>query len=250
MNFAEEILKLKQVGYSKPMTYIEFLERQIREFKLSQSLKEMTDGERYYAGAHDILARKRTAIGKNGELTELNNLPNNRITDNQYKRLVVQKVNYLLGRPLAVMAKDEKYDALLKKIFNKGFQRLIKNIGEDAINCGIGWLYIYEDGSGELAFKRFKPYEVIPGWADAEHTVLDYAIRLYEIDYYEGTMRKIVEKAEVYDKNGVSYYTLTGGKLRPDEDKAPHGYILSGEKSYNWLKIRLLPLSTMQKRYR
>ncbi len=241
MNFLNQILKLRQAEYSRPMTYPEFIERQIREFKLSQTLREMIDGERYYAGAHDILSRKRTAIGENGELTEIDNLPNNRIIDNQYKRLVAQKVNYLLGRPLAVIGKDKKYDRILKKIFSRQFQRLIKNIGEDAINCGLGWLYVYEDENGSLAFKRFKPYEVIPGWADAEHTILDYAIRLYEIVYYEGTARKIIEKAEVYDRNGVSYFTLEGGKLEPDEDKLPHGYILSGGKSYNWERIPLIP---------
>lgn len=240
MKFSNEVFKLKQAEYSRPMTYVEFLEQQIREFKLSRGLKEMIDGERYFAGAHDILLRKRTAIGENGDLTEINNLPNNRVVDNQYKRLVVQKVNYLLGRPLAAVGGDKKTDAILKGIFNRDFLRLIKNIGEDAINCGIGWLYIYGDENGGLKFKRFKPYEVIPGWADAEHTVLDYAIRLYEVVYYEGTSRKITEKAEVYDKSGVRYFDLVGGRLKPDSDKAAHGYILSGGKSYNWERIPLI----------
>ncbi len=241
MNFTEKMFGIRPVEYSRPMTYTEFFEKQIREFKMSRALREMIEGEKYFAGIHDILFRKRTAIGENGELTEIENLPNNRIIDNQYKRLVVQKVNYLLGRPLAVVAKDKKYDMLLNRYFNKDFQRLMKNIGEDAINCGIGWLYVYENDEGELSFRRFKPYEVIPGWADAEHTKLDYAIRLYELVCYEGRQEKITEKVEIYEKNGVSYYTLVAGKLMPDEDKRPHNYMLSGDKEFNWRKIPLIP---------
>ena len=52
----------------------------------------MLDGEKYYAGGHDILSRVRTVIGEDGELTEVKNLPNNKIVDNQYKKMVDQKL--------------------------------------------------------------------------------------------------------------------------------------------------------------
>ena len=64
----------------------------------SRKYREMKDGNDYYRGKHDILFRQRTAIGENGELTEIHNLPNNRIVDNQYKKLVKQKVNYIISK--------------------------------------------------------------------------------------------------------------------------------------------------------
>ncbi|MBR6401560.1 MAG: phage portal protein [Firmicutes bacterium] len=222
------------------MTYTEYIGRQIREFKCSQTLKEMLDGEKYFAGAHDILKRRRTVIGGDGEPVPVDNLPNNRVVDNRYKRLVTQKNNYLLGRPLAVYSENREYDKLLNEIFNKDFQRLMRNIGEDALNCGLGWMHVYIGQDGKLCFRRFKPYEIIPAWADAEHTVLDHAIRIYEIVCYEGRKSRIEEKIELYDKNGVTYYKMSGGRLVPDEDRQPHCYMSCGGMDYNWQRIPLI----------
>ena len=186
----------------------QYIVKELNRFKLSQKRREMLDGEKYYAGAHDILIRNRTAIGADGELEVLKNVPNNRIVDNQYKKLVDQKNNYLLGQPFSIQCDNEIYAKLLKKVFNKKFQRLLKSIGEDALNCGIAWLFIYYDNNGELAFKRLKPFEVLPGWTDSEHTQLDYAVRIYEVIKYEGHTEKVIEKVEVYDDKGISYIEL------------------------------------------
>ena len=77
------------------MTDKEFVEREISRFKASRKRREMLTGERYYRGQHDVLWKIRQAIGEDGELTEIKNLPNNRVIDNQYKKMVIQKVNYL-----------------------------------------------------------------------------------------------------------------------------------------------------------
>ncbi len=225
----------------KPMTYIEFLERQIAEFKASPVFKAMLDGEKYYVGLHDILLRKRTVIGANGEPVEVENLPNNRIVDNQYKRLVGQKVNYIAGQPIVFHTEDDEYTKQLKTIYGKSFQRMFKNVVEDSLNCGLGYIYVYVDESGNIAFRRFKPYEVIPGWADAEHTELDYLLRLYEIVYYEGRTEKRITKAELYDKDGIKYFVLEGGQLKPDTDKVNETYIQAGAEGYNWEKIPVVP---------
>lgn len=227
----------------------EFIELEISRFKVSQRRKEMIDGEKYYEGKHDILKRQRTIIGENGKLEVVENLPNNRIVDNQYGKMVDQKKNYLLGQPVVFNTDHELYGKSLKKIFNKRFQRLIKNVGEDSLNCGIGWIMPFYNEHGEFTFKRFKPYEIIPGWADADHTYLDYAIRIYEVIAYEGRKEKVVEKVEVYDENGIYRFILEGGKLTPDEipfsnyfttiDEVDDDQII--EQGWNWQKIPLIP---------
>lgn len=224
----------------KPMTYIEFIERQIGEFRASPVRKNMIDGVRYYAGEHDILQRKRSIIGEDGDLVAVENLPNNRVVDNQYKRLVQQKVNYLAGQPIAFHSDNEAYNKCLSGIFDKGFLRMFKNIVEDSLNCGIAFMYIYLDENGEIAFKRFRPFEVIPGWADSEHTKLDYFIRLYEVIYYEGRTEKTVTKAELYDKEGIRYFELKGSQLVPDPDKRDEVYLSDGVNGYNWERIPIV----------
>lgn len=226
----------------------EFIELEISRFKVSQRRKEMIDGEKYYEGKHDILKRQRTIIGENGKLEVVENLPNNRIVDNQYGKIVDQKKNYLLGQPVVFNTDHELYGKSLKKIFNKRFQRLIKNVGEDSLNCGIGWIMPFYNEHGEFTFKRFKPYEIIPGWADADHTYLDYAIRIYEVIAYEGRKEKVVEKVEVYDQNGIYRFILEGGKLVPDEIPFSNYFTTIDEddeqvieQGWNWQKIPLIP---------
>ena len=224
----------------------QYIVNEINQFKISQRRKEMLDGEKYYAGKHDILSRKRTVIGEKGELEEVKNLPNNRIVDNQYKKMVDQKNNYLLGQPISVQCENEQYAKLLKRMFNKKFQRLLKSVGEDSLNCGIGWLFVHYNEHGEFTFKRLKPFEVIPGWKDAEHTILDYAIRIYEVIAYEGTQTKVIQKVEVYDDKGITFFELSdGGSLKPVEPFVQNYFTITdedgSETGYNWTKIPLIP---------
>lgn len=249
-NFADfwkaKLKRLVNVNVSNALTDEKFITEEIRRFKISKRRRDMLDGERYYIGNHDILSRKRTVIGQNGELEEVYNLPNNRIVDNQYKKMVDQKSNYLLGQPISIQSDNEQYSKYLKQIFNKKFLRLMKNIGEDSLNSGIAWLFIYYNDFGELTFRKFNPYEIIPGWADVEHTVLEYAIRIYSVIVYEGKKEKLVEKVEVYDDTGINYFELSGnGSLKPVEPYHQDYFTMIDsdgiEQGYNWSKIPLIP---------
>lgn len=245
VNAATKFSNILKENATIRITDTQFIEQEIRRFKFSKRRKEMLDGERYYIGQHDILLRKRTMIGENGDLEEVTNLPNNRIVDNQYKKMVDQKNNYLLGQPLSIKCDNDDYSKILKKILNKKFLRLMKNVGEDSLNDGIGWLFAYYDEHGEFTFKRFKPYEIIPGWADADHTKLEYAIRIYEVITYQGTFERIIEKVEVYDDTGINYFELSdGGSLKPCEPYHQDYFTIIDneiEQGYNWSRIPLIP---------
>lgn len=236
--------KIKEV-FSKKIysdNRLEYYEREIEKFKTSTKFSDMVAGEKYYEGKHDILQRKREVIGPDGTLQEVLNLPNNRVVDNQYKKMVNQKTNYLLGQPITITSENEEYNKLLKSIFNKKFLRRIKNIGEDSLNNGIAWLYIYYDENGKIAFKKFKPSEIIAGWKDAEHTELEYVIRVYGVLEYKNKQEKAVEKVEIYTSDGIDYYTLHKGKLVFCEHQS-YIMVTSGEnvESYNWSKIPIIP---------
>lgn len=248
-NMLSETARINNIviqGAKTRMTDKQFLEREIDKWKKSPKRKAMITGEKYYAGEHDILKRKRTVIGKDGLLQEVENLPNNKIVDNQYAKMVDQKVNYLLGKPLTFDTENKQYEDALKKVFNKRFQRILKNLGEDSLNGGIGWLYPYYNDAGELIFKKFEPYEIIPFWKDADHTILDAAVRLYEMEAYEGTTEKIIEKVEVYDAKGIQRFELNNGNLIPDVENPSSTHMVlvdadGKEAGYNWGKIPLIP---------
>lgn len=219
---------------------------EIKEFLISTKRRNMINGEKYYDGKHDILKRKRTVIGEDGKLEEIDNLPNNRIVDNQYQKMVDQKNNYLLGQPFSIQTNNDIYADLLKNIFNKKFRKLLKNIGEDSLNAGIGWLFIYYNEHGQFTFKKFKPYEVIPVWKDSEHTELDYAIRMYVTIKLEKKKKKYIDHVEVYNQEGIYHFIYEGGKLIPDSKKSFENYftIIDGKgniQGYNWTRIPLIP---------
>ena len=224
------------------MTDKEFVEREIANFKASRKRREMLTGERYYRGDHDVLYKKRQAIGEDGELMEVKNLPNNRVMDNQYKKMVIQKVNYLVGQPITFQSENKQFMDELKKMFGRKFMKLLKRIGTDAQNEGIVWIYPTYDDDGCLIFKKFKGHEIIPGWRDADHTILDYAIRIYAMIDYSGTENeKIVEKVEIYDETGISYFQLDGGHIVPEEPFHEAYFTVEGVHPFNWTKIPLIP---------
>ena len=57
----------------------------------------------------------------------------------------------------------------------------MRNIGEDSLNEGIAWLYVYYDEKGVFSLKRFKGYEIIPGWKDADEILRYCDQKLYEL---------------------------------------------------------------------
>lgn len=233
--------KIIKKGAESGITELRFIELEIARWKRSPERKAALIGERYYRGKHDALKRRRQGIGEGGQLVDLPNLPNNRVVDNQYAKMVDQKVNYLLGKPLTFDSKNDLYAEKLKGIFNRQFQRTFRNMGEACMNGAIGWLYpcIID---GVLKFTTFKAHEVLPFWADREHTWLDYAVRLYEVEVYEGMNHRVAEKAEIYRATGIEYYDLVNGSLIPDTTRENQAYMYSGEgiKPYNWGRIPLI----------
>lgn len=231
------------------MNDIRFLEKEIQKWKVSPIRKDMILAERYYQGDQDILHTPRKVINEKGELEPVKNLPDNRIVDNQYQKAVDQKKNYLLSKPFSIVTEKEPYAEALKSVFDKQFMRSLKRVAGDSINGGIGYLYPYYNEQGQLRFKRFNNYEILPFWADQEHTELDCFGRLYQLDGYEGETEKTYEFFELYSRNGVDRYQLDGSHLIPDvlhpsgahylvEQHDPDGKCK--EVPYNWDRVPLI----------
>lgn len=240
-NFHDDLVGQLPRGDKAVLNDKQFIEREISRFKASKRRRTMLDGERYYEGRHDILSRKRTVIGEDGKVEEVYNLPNNHIVDNQYRKMVNQKANYLLGQPVTFQGENMAYIEALNDVFNKRFMRLLKNVGKDSLNEGICWLFPCYDENGEFVIRKFKGHEIIPGWKDADHTILEYAIRLYAMVSYEGETERIVEKVEVYDDAGVHYFSLDNNTLIPEEPFDQPYFVVDGVHPFNWSKIPLIP---------
>ena len=241
------INRLIVMGGYAGMTELQFFAAEIKEWKHSKKRKEQLTGDAYYEGSHDILRRQRTIIGEDGKLQAVGNLPNNRLVDNQFALMVDQKTNYLVGKPFTVSCKNKSYADLLAKAFDKRFNRLLKYVCEDALKGGIGWLYPYYGDDGRLAFKHFPAHEILPFWADDDHTILDCAVRLYPQEVYNGYAKEIVERVEIFKPDGIWRYVYSDSAgLTPDTLSGTHENYFSAENGnetveLNWDRIPLVP---------
>lgn len=195
LQFGMETKRINDIvtaGAENKVSDMEFLQRELQKFIMSPARKHMIDGDLYYDYEHAIKQKRRMVIGEGGVMKEDVHLPNNRFTDNQYGNMVDQKVNYLLSKPITFKTENVAYSDALKQVFNKRFHRTLKNLGKDSYNGGIGWLYVYYDEQGEFRIKKFHPWEVLPFWKDDDHTELDFAVRVYDVEVYEGAIEKII----------------------------------------------------------
>jgi len=197
----------------------------------------MRIGERYYQGKHDILERKKTVVGPGGRLEECKHLQNSRVVDNQYARVVDQKVSYLLGKPLTIRTEREGFSGPLLELFGPDFQRKLRLVAEDALNAGIGWLHPCYDGRGNLKFRRIAPWELKPFWADDAKTELEGAIRVYQRERGGGMPADTV--VEHFSPEGICCFVDCEGEFRMERGIRP--YFASAEGAGVWPGVPLIP---------
>lgn len=235
-------MSIIEAGAVSAMSDREIIKREIAEWRTSPQRTHMLTGHAYYVGDTAILKRKRTTIGEGGMQIEVKNLANNKLVHNFCRKLVDQKVGYLLSKPLSIQTEKTEYHDLLSGIFDKSFLRTLQNLGRESINKGRAWLHVYYDESGNLSFKRIPSEEIIPMWRDAAHTELDAVIRVYEVETYDGTKKNNVTKVEWWTTNGVARFVQEAGDLIPDVeagDAASHFTVAAGdlEQGYNWERV-------------
>ena len=236
----DNAIRIIREGANRKIPVPAFLSHEIQKRKSSPEYKWMLIGENYYAGRHDVLRKTRQAIGSDGKPVQLDNLPNSKHIDNVYKRMVKQKTNYLVGKPFTVNADDKKYQDLLMKFFDKVFFAKMKNITKDALNCGIAWLYVHYDETGNLVFDRFRPYECIPEWEDIDHTRLNSLIRFYDVISYNGMSDEKITLVEYYTKEGIDYFEYYNGSL-VGMPPFHEDYMQIGGMTANWDGLPLIP---------
>lgn len=220
---------------------IRYLEVVLRKWLESSIRNEQLLAEKYYDGDHDILKRERKVIGADGNPVTINNVVNNKLVDNQYKKLVDQKTNYVLGKPLTLATSKDKYLKLLYTVFTKKVHRQLRTLAQYAVDGGIAWLYPYYDAESNFKLAVFPSYEICPIWKDNAHTELDCAIRFYSEEVFDDNGGvKTVYHADLFTTGGITHFNYHGGSLTPAEN--PHSdYMTVRGRGANWSKLPIIP---------
>lgn len=226
--FSETEIITAQIAEHSPQArpQVEFIQALIGEWDGSTKLKNMQTAQRYYMNNPEIMDAHRKVIGRSQEsltpvMVESTVLANNKLSHNFLKKLTRQKIGYMLGKPF-ILSEAKKDDPETKAFFDrcqeymgKNFYKMIKNVARDSIVKGIGWLMVYYNEEGKLKFRRCEPENVIPLWADADHTILDAVIYKYIIEVYKDGEKKKERHVDYYTNEGVYRYVLDDvtGKL-------------------------------------
>lgn len=218
-----------------------YLEKILAQWLDSPIRKEQLLAEQYYSGDHDILRREKKVIGADGKLIKIDNVANNKLVDNQYRKLVDQKTNYVLGKPLTIATENDDYLKELGKVFTKAVHRQFRVLARYAVDGGIAWLYPHYDERGKWRLSVFPAHEICPVWKDKAHTELECAMRYFPEEVFdEKGAIKLIHRVDLFTVHGITHYIYQGTSLIPD--KNPHtDYMTVGNQSYNWDELPIIP---------
>lgn len=220
---------------------VKYLEKVLKKWLDSPVRNEQLLAEKYYDGDHDILRRQRMVMNAEGGLSPVQNLPNNRLVDNQYRKLVDQKTNYVLGKPLTIATEKEDYLESLGKVFSKKVHRQLRVLARYAVDGGVAWLYPYYDAEGQFRLAVFPSYEICPIWKDKGHTELDSAMRYYPEDVFtDNGGTETIHHVDLFTTRGITHFRYQGSSLILEQN--PHtDYMYVGESGYNWERLPIIP---------
>lgn len=234
------------------ITDLRFCELELDNWINSPQRLAQLEAEKYYRGEQDIFKKERSLFDSKGNKHVLKHLPNNRVVNNLYAKMVDQITNFEMGQPITFdtdlkSATGKQLAEQLALIFGKQTLRTLKKVARRAVNEAISWLYLWPDAqNGTLGFSFFPGSEILPEWADAEHKEVDCAMRRYVVkEYDDNGNKKDVYHVEVFDGNGIHRFIHDNGKLQPDGDTpaVPYLQVKIGEDfiPYNWTRCPLIP---------
>lgn len=213
----------------------EVLVKELKEWEASDKRKLMIVGERYYLNKTDI---------RNTKKAELSWKSNNQLEHGFLKKLVDQKVGYLLSKEPSISSTKETHGELLNtEIFTKSTLKTLRNLGKEAINKGIAYLYVYYNERGEFSLKKFTSQQILPFWADEDRTEIVAFLRSYQESIYMNGNKEQVTKVEYHHPKGIKYYILDRGKLTPDvaAGTEKNYHMMINDKPHLWAKVPLIP---------
>ena len=236
MTETEKVIDIIENGAKNKLKLSQFIEIQIKEFEQSDNYKEIQIGERYDDNKSDIINKKRTYINDAGREVEAKLFNNSKVQYPVSVKLKRQKKGFLLKKKMTIkevledgVNEDKEYIKKLNKFFNDKKHKLMKNTLDKAIVNGMSWWYIFVDKddkpgnekkSIQLKTKLRYASEIIPIWADREHENLDAVIvRYFVVDYNVDMTKKLIEKVEYHDLDGVRFFVRDGEHLIPDIQK-------------------------------
>lgn len=179
----------------------------LNEWRGSEKIRDMHDAEMYSMVKNTTIESKtRSYKDEDGHIITNDTLSNVKSKTAKYRKSLNQKVNFSMAKPFVISCDNTKYEEEWKKFLTAKRRAVIKRLGKNAINKGIGWIYPWINDKGELDIVDMLPETIYPAWADIAHTDLDAIVRDYAITEYNNQTPTDVRKVEFWDRSIVEKY--------------------------------------------
>ena len=215
------MLDLNKVNIGAELTKL------INQDLISEQKKEMKVSKRYYDKKHDILDYRLIYTDSDGRVHEEKNRSNIKIVYPFYTEIIDQKVNYLLGKQPEFKTENEQLAMLLKSYIDPDFYQLLDDLVEGASLKGFEGVYYWFDSTGKIHFEIADSYNLI--FLNDEFGELSQVIRHYTVKVDKNGKQETVQKAEVFNENGIHYFV-----------KNKSGYVLDTTKELNPRPFKML----------
>lgn len=192
----------------------------IDKYKDSKKIKDMLTAISYYSVENEeIKLKKREYADGRGRKKENLQVSNVKLANAYYRKAVKQKVDYAFGKPAIIRieaineaTRDSKEEAIYQtewnNLLNANNRTTIKTIAENAINCGIGYGYIWIDENQKFNIIDTPSAELYPLWEERSHKKLLALARNYKKEVFDKEEKQFVEvdKAELWTPEEVTYF--------------------------------------------
>jgi SPP1 family phage portal protein len=206
-------LAIAEIAKKSGMSLEEIIRAEVDDWLGSEERNAIIQGALYYRGKTEILKK----------LVRLANRSNVKRVHSFAKELTDQKIGYLLSQNPEIVAENAQYQEQMNGIIDMRFFQVLRNTAKDAVVSGKAFWHIYIDADGEFAIKKYRPWELLPLWADDEHTKLSGGIRVFERIEYVARRKEKVRCVDYISETEIRHYTYpyTSDSLR-FESSEPH----------------------------
>ncbi|MCG8500956.1 MAG: phage portal protein, partial [Firmicutes bacterium] len=252
----------KQIAANGTPTLVAIIKELIEE----HDIISMREGINYFNNKNDIIDRV-IYYWKDGAKVEDETSPNNRVPNNYHKILVMQKMGYLVGKPITFSDKESEEDeegninspneelvTEINTILDETWDDTVNELIKGASNKGVEWLQPYieeaDQGIGDFKYAVIDAREVIPIWETSKLQALDSVLRYYTV----WVNKKERYRAEWWTKDTVTYYIQDengefilddeGNEVTESEDKVfinPSSHYYFNGVGYGWGAVPFIP---------
>lgn len=174
--------------------------------------------KRYYHNDNDI---RRTGAAPNWQGVNPLRSSDWRISHNWHSLLVNQKAAYMFSYAPVFDLGDKGLNEKVSRMLGDGFGKVVKDLCVEASNCGVAWLFLWQDEKRKLKMQVLESQQVIPLFSNDLEKRLVGALRIYE---ERDEQDRPVTRCELWDEEKMERGIWKGGIMhQTDEPLYYHG---------------------------